>query len=304
MAGTNSSTVTVYNAADTLTLSGGIMSSGSLQTSGAGSVIISNGVSVGSLQNSAAGNLSISGPLSTTGGLTNSGPGNMSIGGNATIGTTLTNSSTGTLTISGSATVGTTVTNSALAGNLSFNGGLTATTLTQSSIAGTVSIYQPANSSGSIGTINCVSGATLVLGGDPTSTTTVASGLGNAGANVTFNSGNWNLTAGGNYSQNLAITGGYVTRGPGQGSNNEGDFNSLVSLNVSGGTLISSNTYGIRMGNSSDAQNTGGNNFTGVQTAGLVTVVNSGNSTYSVLPWDPPVLTSTPPTRSAVGPLA
>ena len=197
---------------------------------------------------------------------------------------------TDSLTLSGGVSASGTL-QSLGAGNLTISGSINVGTLTQTNTSGTLTVYEGASSSGSIGTVNGASGSTVVLTGDPTSTTSIYNTLSTGGQTVIFNGGTWNLTYGGGYQSNLVVNGGLVTRGVGQGSNNQGDFNGLVSLTVSGGTLISSNTYGMRMGNAWGSNTGGGNNFTGVQTGGLVSVTglpelgsadNGYNATYTL----------------------
>ena len=261
-------------AAGNLSISGSLGAAGAVTNSGSGNMSISGGATMASLTNSSTGSVSISGGATVNGAVLNSAAaGNMSITGGATITGNLTNSSPAGLSISGGAFVNGTVTNSASAGNLTFPGGLSnAVTLTNNSIVGSVSITQPALSSGSIGTINGASGSSVVLGGDPTSTTTVTNILDTAGQTVQFNGGNWILNGQGQYETSLVVQSGLVTRPYGTG-----DFYDLESLTIHGGTLNSANTFGIRMGNQFGANYVGDVDvpFTGVQDGGLLTLTNT-----------------------------
>ena len=278
--GNNNLNVTVSNAPDTLTLSGGVFGSGTILYSGAGNLTMTNGVwPIGAITDNAVGTLTISGSLGASGAVQNSGSGNMSISGGASM-ASLTNSSTGYVTISGGAVVTGVVTNNASAGNLAFPGGLTAVTLTNNSTSGTVTVYQAAGSSGTIGTVNATSGATVVLGGDPTSTTAINNGgaLNTLGANVKFNGGTWNLNYGGGYQSNLEVDSGNVTVNGTPGGSQ--DFNSIVSLTIKGGTLTAADWYGMRMGSAGGANANNGVNFVGVQTGGLVSVLANPSNNY------------------------
>ena len=146
----------------------------------------------------------------------------------------------------------------------------------QNNTSGTLTVYQAAGSSGTIGTVSGTSGGTIVLEGDPTSTTAITNNtLATAGLNVKFNGGTWNLNVGGGYQANLEVDSGMVTV---NASTAGGDFNYIESLTVRGGTLNSANTYGMRMGSGYDAGNNSGVNFTGIQTGGLVTVASNGGN--------------------------
>ena len=177
-------------------------------------------------------------------------------------------------------------------GALTINGGLNvAGTLNQNPNSGLLTVYQPAGFSGTIGTVTATtSGTTVVLGGDPSSSTTITNALNTVGQTVEFNGGNWSLPQGGAYQSSLVVNAGVVTRPIGGG-----DFKDLQSFTMTGGTLNALNTYGMRMGNTSGVGAGGGAvPFTGLQTGGLVVVSNSNNQSAC---WDPPATASRPATR-------
>ena len=159
-------------------------------------------------------------------------------------------------TSAASATINSAVTASNLytagTGALTITGGLTATLLNQNSNSGQLTVIQPAGFSGTIGTVSATtSGTTVVLEGDPTSTTNITNVLNTAGQTVTFNGGNWNLIAGGAYGSTLIVNSGLVTRP--LAAPTGGDFFDLQSVTVNGGTLNLANLYGMRMGNQGGA---------------------------------------------------
>ena len=252
--GGNPVTLSVGNNGNPTTYSG-IMSGGSLTKIGSGNLTLSSDVYTGALQNSGAGNLTIGGGSAAT--LQNSGAGNLSISGSS-------------FTVSGS------IINSSGAGNLTISGGLNAATLTQNSSAGILTVNQPAGFSGTIQNVNGTVGTTVVLEGDPTSTTTItaSSPLSTAGQTVQFNGGTWISTIGGNFNSSLVVNGGTLAV-------ISGDFTALQSLTVHQGGVVSTtggSQYGMRMGNLTGLNDTRYLPFTGVQDGGLVSVADtSGN---------------------------
>ena len=163
--------------------------------------------------------------------------------------------------------------------SLSLNGGVSGLTGTLQVLgSGTFSIYQPANSSTTIGSVVGQPGSTVVLGGDPTSSTTLTANfpLNIPGQTVKFQGGYWVLTNGGSYESNLEVDSGLVIR-PYTG----GDFYDLEGVKITGGTLLSQNQYGMRMGGNQSNQS-GGLPFTGIQTGGLLSVSNTSNGGQNV----------------------
>jgi autotransporter-associated beta strand protein len=131
---------------------------------------------------------------------------------------------------------------------------------------GAITVYQAPAFSGTISAVNGASGSTIVLNGDPTSATTIQSTVNTTGQKVKFGGGNWTLTGDGNYGANLEVDGGFVLRPA-----STGNFYNIVSLVVTGGTLESLTTYGMRIGNTFGGQSSG-ENFSVVQTGGTVIV--------------------------------
>ncbi len=141
--------------------------------------------------------------------------------------------------------------------------------LSQSNNVGVITLNQSAGLHGLSG-ITGVSGGTIVLAGDSTSSTTINSTLNNAGFTVKFNSGSWTLAADGGYGSNLEVNGGTVLRPVGGGN-----FYNVTSLVIHGGELQCANNYGLRIGNTYGANNNSGVNFTGLQDGGLLNVTGS-----------------------------
>ena len=198
----------------------------------------------------------------------------------------------GDLTITGgSINVSSTITNSAGAGNLTISGGLVGTTLTQYSTAGILTVNQPVGFSGTIQNVNGAAGTTVVLEGDPTSSTAINGGspFSTAGQIVQFNGGTWTSIYGGNFNSSLVLNGGTLVV-------NNGDCHGLQGLAVhQGGELLltGSSQYGLGMGNyyHYNADNVP---FTGVQDGGLVSVANTSTNGCG---WETSATASTPATR-------
>ncbi len=149
--------------------------------------------------------------------------------------------------------------------------------LTNSATTGSITVYQAPGFTGTLSSINSPSGSTLILTGDPSATTTIQATLGNGGQIINFKNGTWDLTGGGSYSANIEIDGGTVARPAGTG-----DFYNIDSFTITGGTFESINNYGMRVGNTFNAQG-GGSSFSMSQTGGMLIVGGSpltiGNTT-------------------------
>jgi len=175
---------------------------------------------------------------------------------------------------------------------LTFN---TTTTQTNGSLNGAAATANNNNASGVItfyqspgahvfGTIGGVSGATVVLDGDPASSTVVVNRFSAGGMNLKFGSGNWYPAGNGTvFAGNLEVDGGLVALTNRNGGQNCYMNQNGQTLTLHGGTLISSNTYGFRLGNTFDA-NQSGANFTGCQDGGTFSYVGGegfqlGNNT-------------------------
>jgi len=125
-----------------------------------------------------------------------------------------------------------------------------------------------------LGQINGVSGATVLLNGAATSSNIVMSAFNTGGMNIKFEGGIWYpLFSGTIFSGNVEIDGGsvLVTNTSGQ---NFYMNTANQTLTVTGGQLLVTNAYGLRLGSTFGANNTGGN-FTGKQTGGSVAINNS-----------------------------
>ena len=136
----------------------------------------------------------------------------------------------------------------------------------------TLMLVQSAGNHG-LGGIGGVSGATMIFAGDPNAATTITGaggGLGVAGMTAIFTGGTWFNGASGAQPVNVEIDGGSLVLPPGSI-----DSRWLVAgqtLTIHGGSLVSSNAYGIRLANTYGANqgSPGTGPFTGVQDGGLV----------------------------------
>ena len=151
------------------------------------------------------------------------------------------------------------------------NGNLDAAGATVNNLnaAGSVAFYQTPGLH-NIGTFAGPAGATIVLAGDPASTNTITGELASPQLLVKFTGGNWFLPYDGTVAVNGEIDGGTVwatNRNFYWNQNNQ-------SLTIHGGQLINTNTYGLRLGSTFGANNSGGN-FTGLQDGGTVAVRRS-----------------------------
>ena len=135
-----------------------------------------------------------------------------------------------------------------------------------------------ASSTGSLvlgGTISGTSGKTLTLAGTATSAATISNVLNSSGMTVKFTGGAWTLIGDGAYGANLELDSGTVLF-----PNRNCYLNSSgQTLTIHGGTWLNQNFYGLRLGSTFGANNSGGN-FTGVQDGGLVQL--SGASTLEL----------------------
>ncbi len=141
-------------------------------------------------------------------------------------------------------------------------------TLTDSG-TGVITVSQGPGFTGSIGAIGGSANTSLILAGSPTSNTTIGSTLNHSSQTVTFNGGTWVLDGGGAYSSPLVINSGTVQTEIGSGQ----DFYDLTALTVTGGYFNDQASYGLRMGNTFDANTSANSAFTGLQSGGLVSVV-------------------------------
>ena len=103
-----------------------------------------------------------------------------------------------------------------------------------------------------------------------------------------FNGGNWNVNGSNSFKTSMEVDSGFVSR-----PSTAGDFYYLEGLTIYGGTLSCANQYGIRMGGNQATDTTGGVPFTGIQTAGLLSV----SCPVKELSWDLTPRTSRPVTR-------
>ncbi len=160
--------------------------------------------------------------------------------------------------------------NTIASGTISSLGG--SGTLLDSGTTGVITVNEPPGYSGTIGTIEGAAGSTILLVGAPTSTPTIKNILDSPGQTVVFDGGRWILAGGGAYTSSLVIESGTVLTLSGAGQN----LLDVESLLFTGGSFVDQATYGLRMGNTVNANASATGPFTGVQTGGFVSVTNSG----------------------------
>ena len=159
-------------------------------------------------------------------------------------------------------------------------------TVKNNNAAGAITLYQSPGTR-AIGSVLGVGGATVALTGDPASATAVRNNFSTAGMTIKFGGGTWYLNGNATiFAGNLEVNGGMVAL-----TNRNGGQNFYMNQNgqvftMHGGTLISSNQYGFRMGSTFGAGN-GGVNFTGNQDGGTLMYVGGegfqlGNNTTNM----------------------
>ncbi|MEI6074002.1 MAG: LamG-like jellyroll fold domain-containing protein [Verrucomicrobiota bacterium] len=159
-------------------------------------------------------------------------------------------------------------------------------TVKNNNSTGAITIYQSPGAR-AIGTVLGVSGATISLSGDPASVTAVRNNFSQSGMTIKFGGGTWYLNGNNTiFAGNLEMNGGVVAL-----TNRNGGQNFYMNVNgqvftMHGGTLISSNQYGFRMGSTFNA-GSGGVNFTGYQDGGTLVYVGGegfqlGNNTTNM----------------------
>lgn len=137
----------------------------------------------------------------------------------------------------------------------------------------TITLVQSAGNHG-LGGVGGVSGATMVFAGDPNAVTTITGsggvGLGVAGMTAKFTGGTWYDANSGQQPVNVEIDGGNLILPA--GAINSQWLIANQTLTIHGGSLVSSNAYGIRLANTFGASqgNPGNGPFTAVQDGGLV----------------------------------
>ena len=142
--------------------------------------------------------------------------------------------------------------------------------------------YWLASSTGTMvlgGTISGTSGKTLTLAGTASSTATISNVLNSSGMTVKFSGGAWTLIGDGAYGANLELDSGTVLF-----PNRNCYLNSSgQTLTIHGGTWLNQNFYGLRLGSTFGANNSGGN-FTGVQDGGLVQLSGPARLNLAITP--------------------
>ena len=164
---------------------------------------------------------------------------------------------------------------------LTFN---TATTLTNGSVdarvgtvknintTGVITLYQ-APGARTINTISGVSGATMVLSGDANAYTIISNTFSTGGMKIVIAGGTWQMLGGGTvFAGNAEFDGGVFSL-TNSGQNFYFNQNGQ-SLTIHGGTIISANSYGLRLGSTFGAAS-GGGTFTGLQDGGLISMRNT-----------------------------
>jgi len=158
----------------------------------------------------------------------------------------------------------------------------------------TITLSQTAGNHG-LGGVGGVSGATTVFAGDPAAVTAITGsagvGLGVAGMLARFTGGTWYDANSGQQPVNVEIDGGNLILPA--GAINSQWLIANQTLTIHGGSLVSSNAYGIRLANTFGANqgNPGLGPFTGVQDGGLVLSASGdglqwGSSTVTSFTYD------------------
>ena len=236
----------------------------------------------GGLNHSAALTVDQLGLLTGTGPLIKGGSGTMTMGqANTYTGGTIING--GTMVVNDPATLGATGPLTMAPGTtLNYNSSVSMTNspvdatgavINHNNAGAIITLQQTAGTHG-LGAVGGVIGATNVFAGDPAAVTTITGsagvGLGVAGMTAKFTGGTWFNANNAQQPVNVEIDGGNLILPA-------GNINSqwLVAgqtLTIHGGSLVSSNSYGIRICNSFGANqgNPGTGPFTGVQDGGLL----------------------------------
>ena len=236
----------------------------------------------GGLNHSAALTVDQSGLLTGTGPLIKGGSGTMTMGqANTYTGGTIINGGSmvvndpGTLGATGPLTMapGTTLNYNSSVSMTNSPVDATGAVINHNNAGAIITLQQTAGTHG-LGAVGGVTGATNVFAGDPAAVTTITGsggvGLGVAGMTAKFTGGTWFNANNGQQPVNVEIDGGNLIL-PAGGINSQW----LVAgqtLTIHGGSLVSSNSYGIRIANNFGANqgNPGTGPFTGVQDGGLL----------------------------------
>ncbi len=237
------------------------------------------GAGGGGLNHSA--NVDIFNPLTATGPFIKGGLGTMSLNvANDYTGGTVING--GTMVVNDPATLGATgPLTMAPATTLNYNSSVSMTNspvdatgavINNNNASAVITLQQTAGAHG-LGAVGGVSGATNVFAGAPAAVTTITGsagvGLGVAGMTAQFTGGTWFNANSGQQPVNVEIDGGNLILPA--GAINSQWLAANQTLTIHGGSLVSSNNYGLRLANLFTASGaTGGNIFTGVQDGGLL----------------------------------
>ncbi len=147
---------------------------------------------------------------------------------------------------------------------------------------GTVTLNAGLNSVTTIGTVNGVSGSTIIFAGDSTGNTTITNLLNTSGQLVDVTSGTVSINTGRNTASNLELDGG--TFNVPNAADRLGLTGSVAgqTLLITGGTFnVTTSTYGLRLNSDNGGNGTGvaGNKFTGTQTAGTLNILHGAQYT-------------------------